>query len=221
MNVDNPTFADAVESSVRPDASAEKKELEPGQVRYVYFWVHPQWRPQFSIDVEMKSYKKFIDRLHAAPRVALVQIADSPRSDLIQHQAYRDFIEMLKEIDVYAVQSLGDRYGVWDKARFFDARNTSHVQWLVEKLSLIESSQKELLTGWEQDFGQESKYLAKISVFGKERDTCPIRQAAQMGLHSIASVIRYYSQETPEDIMPPTPKNPFPNQGYSEFVGDR
>ena len=73
----------------------------------------------------------------------------------------------------------------------------------------------------ERWLAEKQKYLAKISVFGKERDTCPLGQATLFNLHSIASIVRYYSVETPERIIPPTIAKPFPGDGEATYIFER
>ena len=206
------------------DTERQEYHLEPGQIRYLYLWVHPQWDVPWTdhgVDQEIEVYKKFIDDLKNAPRAALVQVADQARQDYQQNPVYARFIEQLKVLDEYAVQHLGERYVVWNESRFFDARKQEHVSRLAERLKLIESQQKEFVLKKERDMAEEPKFLARISVFGKDKGECSVHQATACKLHNLASVVRFYHSETPEGITPPTKKNPFPEDRESQYVFDR
>ncbi len=196
-------------------------DLEQGQVRYLYFWVHPQWSAPYThsgVNAEIRGYREFVDKLRESPRVGLVQVASSPREDFMGSDVYSRFVEELKQFDEYAEKTLGNRYLIWNYGGFINARNPDSVRALVERYNLLETDQSDFVLEKERWMTRDPKYLAKISVFGKERDTCPLGQATLFGLHNLASVVRYYSQEKPNGIRSPTPTKPFPGDGDSVYI---
>jgi len=198
-----------------------RPSLAPAQIRYLYLWVHPQWSSPWSwqgVDYEVEKYKEFTFALKEAPRAALVQVVHNLRSEFMQNKVYTRFIEKLKELDQYTLEQLGDRYLVWDETRFIDAKNSDHVKKLVRKFNLLRANQENFVLDSEKWIAKEPKYLAKISVFGKERDTCSLGQASRYALHNLTSIVRYHAQELPSGIIPPTPTNPFPGDSNATYI---
>ncbi|HLD79628.1 MAG TPA: hypothetical protein VJA18_03645 [Candidatus Nanoarchaeia archaeon] len=217
-------MADGSETVIEESAPPLEHSLAPAQIRYLYLWVHPQWSSPWShdgIDIEIEEYKKFIHALKTAPRTGMVQIANEPRQEYMQNEVYARFIEELKRFDEYAMGLLGDRYLVWNKTRFIDARNPEQVRKLVDKFNLLETGQDNFVLERERWQAKDPKYLAKISVFGKERDTCPLGQATLFGLNNLASIVRYHSQEIPCGIIPPSPTNQFPGDGNAVYIFEK
>ncbi len=194
------------------------EEIEPGQIRYLYFWVHPQWRAPICVDREIKEHKDFIDKLLESPRAGLVQIADSIGHNFREDKNYSNFIRELSLFGDYAKDKLRCRYLVGDKTRFFDARKQEHINTLIKNFSLIQNNQERFVLDTERGMTKEPKYLAKISIYGKEVDSCPLGQATLLGLEDITSIIRYHPHETPNGITPPRKNNPFPGDGDAEYI---
>ena len=194
-----------IDDTITQSAHVRIDDLKPGQIRQLYFWVHPQWSAPWTcelVDDEMRVYKDFVDALEVAPQVGLVQVSDAPRTENMKNSAYAKLIRELRKFNKYAEITLGRRYLVWNRTRFFDGRNTTHVQKLVKHFNLIKTDQRDFVREKEQYMAQDQKLLAKICVFGKERDTCPLSQAYYGSLHNIAAVVKYIAEETPENIRP-------------------
>lgn len=206
------------------DGIEKATELKPGQIRYLYFWVHPQWNSASThggVDIEIAEYKAFVDRLRESPRVGLVQVADRPREEFMENDVYAGFVRKLWEFDKWIKGVLRDRYLVWDRGRFVNARDPESVRTLVERFSLLQRDQSDYVLEREKWMTKDPKYLAKITVFGKERDTCPLGQATLWDLHNLASIVRYLSHETPGAIIPPTRLNLFPGDGDASYIFKR
>lgn len=201
-----------------------KKIPELGQIHYLYLWVHPQWSCPLTIpgvDQEIRKYKKFRDRFLDSPHSGLVHVADSPRPEYAGDEIYNYFIGQLQQFDQATTQIVGNRYLRWSRGRFVSAKNPGDIAALVGHFNLEGKNQDFFVEERERWMTRKPKYLAKISVFGKARDSCPLGQATLWNLHSIASIVRYYSQETPERIIPPTTTKQFPGDGEATYVFER
>ncbi len=200
------------------------KSLTPGQIHYLYFWVHPQWDSPWTeggVDREIETHRDFVSHLKDSSAAGLIQIDDAPREEFSKSKVYQRFIRKLKSFDRYAKQTLEDRYLVWGVSRFIDARNPQHVKRLVDRFNLVKQDQENFVLPRERWATKDPKYLAKISVFGKEVDTCPLGQATLFHLNDLASIVRYYSQQTPGRIYPPTETNRFPGDGEAVYIFSR
>ena len=130
---------------------------------------------------------------------------------------YARFIREFERFDAEASCALGDRYLVWQKSRFIDARDPEHLGTLVERFNLRKESQQDFVKKREHWTATAPTYLARIWVFGKVRDTCPLAQATLFDIRSLTSVLRYYSCETPERIIVPTGTQSF-SDGNSVYI---
>ena len=171
-------------------------------VRYVYFWVHPQWSVPWDsnlCDVELECYRDFVERIRVDPLCALVQVEGVPQFDTA---VSREWVTLLRDFDKGAAGELGSRYYVF-RDGFFNGCRQDHVGELASVLGLHPQDQSPFVTSSELEFGGNVvNYLARIFVFGKELDTCPLQQAYHSGLHDFATSVRYYSRELPDRIDP-------------------
>lgn len=180
--------------------------LPPGQVHALFLWVHPQWKLAFHanhvVENELREYKEFIDKLEETPHIGLVQIASRSRTEYSRSRPYRNLIEGLHDVDDYAAEKLGSRYLRWERSRFIDGKDPAHQTELVRHFHLLKEDRTSLVHERECDPDMR-KHLSKIWVFGKELDTCPLHQAYNLSLHTLAADVRYYRQETPGGITIP------------------
>ena len=183
--------------------------LQPGQIRFLYIWVHPtvcrNLLAEEMVEMEIEDYISFIERLRAAPHTAVIRTPyEEAKKNLSSLLAQR-----IEEVDAIAAQQLNGRYHVWPRG-YVDGADENDIQRLAEVLNLVPQSNASLLRDWEQSYFPEPHFLARTFIFGKIRDTCPLYQAYECSLHNVSSTLLYLSTETPTGIEPATIKNPLP-----------
>lgn len=187
--------------AVQPKSNSS---LEPGQVRYMYFWVHPQWVKGWwgSWESEIDKYEAFFKRVASVSRVGVIQLP-FVNTDYLESAQYIRFLNALEQVNHYATGLIGERYTVWDR-KFFNGADVPQVTKLVHQFRLLLADQTAFVAAKDAFFtNQPPKYLARAMVFGKELDTCPLYQASSSKLHNVAAVVKYFSDEMPPDRTPP------------------
>ncbi|MBI5414113.1 hypothetical protein HZA38_01205 [Candidatus Peregrinibacteria bacterium] len=181
--------------------------LAVGQIRYMYFWVHPQWVKGWlgSWEREIDKYEAFFRRVSSVSRVGVTQLPFI-NSDYLGLEQYEKFLRALEQVNHYATVLIGARYTVWDR-KFFDGGDAQQVAKLVDQFRLQVADQSAFVADKDAFFSKQPKHLARAMVFGKERDTCPLYQAYSSQLHKVSAVVKYFSDEMPPDRSPPNEKD--------------
>lgn len=179
----------------------EQIACEQGQVRYIYFWVHPEWvTATFTVaypEEEIRKYLEFIDKIRNATRTAIVRLPFT-NTDLLKNEQYKAFLEEIAKVDAYAEAEIGNRYFVWPK-KFFDGRSPEDIALISGKFRIgPPEDQNQFLAEIDRTRQDHKRKIARAIVFGKEPDTCALAQASSLwGLSSLAAVVKHIHDEFP------------------------